>query len=163
MREGSRSIRRILFVCMGNICRSPAAEGVFQSMIADAGVEGELTCDSAGTIDYHRGQPADARMRTAALKRGYELQSKARQVTPEDLETFDLVLTMDEDNRRDVLTLDPEGKWSEKIRSFCDFVPSPESHEVPDPYYGGNDGFDRVLDLLEQGCRQLLVYCRSSI
>ena len=147
---------RILFVCMGNICRSPAAEAVMQSKVAEAGLSHWIECDSAGTIDYHTGQLSDQRMRAAASKRGYELTSRARQVQVSDLTDFDHILTMDAQNYQEVLKLDPQGRHREKIRAFCDYVPQQDVMEVPDPYYGGQQGFDDVLDLLEAGCDQFL-------
>lgn len=159
MRSEITPVQRILFVCMGNICRSPAAEGVMQAMAAEAGLENQLFCDSAGTIDFHRGQAADPRMLEAAARRGYTLGSRARQMTAEDLVQFDLILTMDEDNREYVLAMDGESQWGHKIKPFCDFVDAYDAAEVPDPYYGGVEGFDRVLDMLEDGCRQLLDHC----
>ena len=147
---------KVLFVCMGNICRSPAGEGVFQSMVDESGLSDQIEVDSAGTLGYHAGEPADSRMQQAAQKRGYALTSRARQVQPRDLDQFDLVLTMDEDNYNHVCALAENKDQQERVISFCDFCKEHESVDVPDPYYGGAAGFERVLDLLEDGCQGLL-------
>ena len=147
---------RILFVCMGNICRSPAGEGVLAKKVAEASLSDRIIIDSAGTLDFHTGNRADPRMRAAAAQRGYDLTSRARQVTPADLEDFDLILTMDEDNRRNVLALASTATQRERVRSFCSFCIDHDETEVPDPYYGGPRGFEVVLDLLEDGCDGVL-------
>ncbi len=149
-------MKKILFVCMGNICRSPAAEGVFRSMAEKRGLVDRLKIDSAGTIGFHTGAKPDRRMTEAALERGYRLESRARQVKPSDLEDFDLILTMDDDNLRDVRSMDREGLHAKKIVPFCHFLTRYSETAVPDPYYGGAKGFEKVLDLLEDGCRNLL-------
>ncbi|MFH1498695.1 MAG: low molecular weight protein-tyrosine-phosphatase [Verrucomicrobiota bacterium] len=154
---------RILFVCMGNICRSPAGEGVLRAQVAAAGLAGRVEIDSAGTIGFHAGQPADRRMRTAAARRGYELTSRARQVTPADLTRFDLILTMDEDNRRGVLALARDEGQRARVRAFCEFCQTHADTEVPDPYYGGEQGFEHVLDLLEDGCAGVLTWTRQRL
>lgn len=147
---------RVLFVCMGNICRSPAAEGVFRSMVENAGIEDRVVIDSAGTMGYHSGEPADARMKKSAQHRGYQLNSRARQITVNDLEEFDLVLTMDQDNWDHVMALAQTEEQRNRVRAFCDYCSEHENKAVPDPYYGGAGGFETVLDLLEDGCRSLL-------
>lgn len=152
---------RLLFVCMGNICRSPAAEGVMKHQLAAAGALGKAEVDSAGTINLHAGNPPDSRMTAAAANRGIELVHRARQVTAKDLADFDLVLVMDEDNLRDVRRLDREGKYADKIKLFCDYTTRHSQTEVPDPYYGGPDGFELVLDLLEDGCANLVKEVRG--
>lgn len=152
---------RILFVCMGNICRSPAGEGVLANMVADAGLADRIEIDSAGTIGMHRGNRADARMRAAATQRGYDLSSRARQVTAADLDRFDLILTMDDDNHRGVLALATTDAQRQHVRPFCSFCKSHDEREVPDPYYGGPRGFEHVLDLLEDGCRGVLAWAQS--
>ena len=150
---------RVLFVCMGNICRSPAAESLFRKMVRAEGLETRIGCDSAGTIDFHRGEPPDERMRAAGARRGIRVGGRARGVVREDLEEFDLVLAMDRENLDELRRLDRGG--NRRIRLFCDFVEGME--EVPDPYYGGQDGFERVLDLLETGCRALLSRIRREL
>ncbi|MBT5927158.1 MAG: low molecular weight phosphotyrosine protein phosphatase [Verrucomicrobia bacterium] len=147
---------KILFVCMGNICRSPAAEAVMQAKVESLGLDHLIECDSAGTIDFHTGQPSDKRMRQAASKRGYDMTSRARQIEVSDLEHFDHILTMDDANYADVMSIAPKGPNNEKVRPFCDYVSAFDEPEVPDPYYGGLAGFDHVLDMLEDGCDHLL-------
>ncbi len=152
---------RILFVCMGNICRSPAGEGVLSSQVKQAGWSDRVEIDSAGTIGMHHGEPADVRMRAAASKRGYDLTSRARQVTAVDLDHFDLILTMDENNRHGVLALAKTAEQRARVQRFCDFCMSYQKTEVPDPYYGGEQGFEDVLDLLEDGCRGVLAWVQK--
>lgn len=146
---------RCLFVCMGNICRSPAGEGVLRALLEEEGLD-FVEVDSAGTIGYHSGNPADARMQEAAAARGYRLTSRARQVKPEDLDRFDLILAMDEDNYQDVLALATGEDQRKRVRRFCEFCRDHKTTAVPDPYYGGSDGFEKVLDLLEDGCRGVI-------
>ncbi len=141
---------------MGNICRSPAAEAVMQHKVRSSGLEHLIECDSAGTIDFHTGQPSDKRMRQAASKRGYDMTSRARQITSADLGNFDHILTMDDANYSEVMNLDSHGSNNDKVRPFCDYVSAFEESEVPDPYCGGLAGFDHVLDMLEDGCDRLL-------
>ena len=148
--------KSILFVCMGNICRSPAAEIVFRKMAEDAGLEDELTIDSAGTINYHTGNPPDPRMSEALDQKGYRVAGRARQVQAEDLERFDLILTMDEDNLADVRALDGKGVYGDKIRAFVEYLEHHDAPRIPDPYYGGQKGFDQVIELLEDGCTGLI-------
>jgi protein-tyrosine phosphatase len=157
---------KLLFVCMGNICRSPTAEGVMEHVLEQEGLAGQIELDSAGTGAWHVGQPADSRSRAAARRRGIELRSIARQVAPRDLDEFDLVLAADAGNRRDLLLLaggDP-GRRS-KIRLLREFDPASVSAgelDVPDPYYGEGDGFEHVLDVVEASCRGLLQELRAS-
>jgi len=146
----------VLFVCMGNICRSPAAEEIFRETVRRAGRESEISCDSAGTLDFHTGEPADRRMRGAASERGYELTSIARGFRREDFDKFDWIVTMDGENYRNVIALAPDDAGRQKVRPFCDWVKLPGVQEVPDPYYGGSRGFDHVLDILEDGSETLL-------
>lgn len=148
--------KSVLFVCMGNICRSPAAEGVFRKHVEDRGLSGEVRIDSAGTIGYHTGEPADRRMRKAAARRGYTLDSTSRQFKPSDFTRFDLIVAMDRENRRDILSLDPEGRYSRKVRLLCDFIDDIITRDVPDPYYGGDKGFEEVLDLIEKASEPIL-------
>jgi len=146
----------ILFVCLGNICRSPAAEGVFLQQLARQGLEKAFSVDSAGTGDWHIGRPADARMRHAAARRGLHLPSRARQITSDDLRRFDHVLTMDDQNLQAVLSLVRPGESTARIGPLCGHARHHDLQEVPDPYYGGAEGFERVLDLLEDACAGLL-------
>lgn len=148
---------RVLFVCMGNICRSPAAEGVFRALIERAGRADRWEIASAGTIGMHAGELPDARMRAAAARRGYDLRSRARRIDRADFLRFDLILTMDEDNRRNVLALAGDEAERARVHRFVDFCRKQAGVDaVPDPYYGGEVGFERVLDLLEDGCSTLL-------
>tara|TARA_B110000196_G_scaffold150083_1_gene129501 strand:- start:10 stop:459 length:450 start_codon:yes stop_codon:yes gene_type:complete len=143
---------------MGNICRSPSAEAVMQSIVKQQGLEQEIVCDSAGTFDYHRGKPADARMQKHARLRGYELSSISRPFEDEDFELFDWIITMDEDNYQQIKWLDQSNNYTDKIRRMTDFCSSTQVSEVPDPYYGGDHGFENVLDILEDTCQGLLEF-----
>ena len=147
-------MRSVLFVCMGNICRSPAAEGVFRKFVEDAGRTSEFEIDSAGTIGYHAGDPADSRMRAAASRRGFNLTSTARRITLSDFDRFDLIVTMDNENYDTVSTLHPGGRA--RIVKMSDYAGDPAVSHVPDPYYGGEEGFEVVLDILEEACANLL-------
>jgi protein-tyrosine phosphatase len=147
-------VQSVLFVCMGNICRSPTAEGVFRKLVSDAGRDAEFQIDSAGTIGYHTGEMADRRMRSAARGRGYSLESRARQIAFADFDRFDLIVTMDEANYRDVLEMNP-GSGARVVR-MCDYCEVHDESEVPDPYYGGEQGFQTVIDILEDACGKLL-------
>lgn len=154
---------RILFVCMGNICRSPAAEGVFRAKISGEDWAEVVEVDSAGTISIHTGEPADGRMRAAAGKRGYVLESRARGLRKEDFAEFDLILAMDRSNYRDIERLQPRGETRAQVGMFCDYCREHAEKEVPDPYYGGDQGFELVLDLLEDGCRELARQVRERV
>ncbi len=146
--------KRVLIVCMGNICRSPAGEAVMQRYAEEFGVDVDV--DSAGTHDYHVGERADERMNEAAESRGYELTSRGRQVTQADLDPnqFDLVLAMDTENHSILLEIAKGPKTH--IRLFGDYLDDNWPRDVPDPYYGEQDGFDKVLDMLEEGCPIIL-------
>jgi len=150
----------VLFVCMGNICRSPTAEGIFRHQVAAAGLDGHIEIDSAGTHAYHVGDPPDRRARTAAERRGISLHDiRARRVEPDDYERFNYIIAMDQDNLA-ILQEQAEDVHRDKLRLFLDFSSGPE-REVPDPYYGGTAGFERVLDLVEDASRGLLDELRS--
>ena len=147
---------RILFVCMGNICRSPTAEGVFRRLVAERAPGVEIEIDSAGTHDYHVGDPPDPRSIAAAARRGVDLrQLRARSVRDEDFERFDLIIAMDRLNRETLLDRSPV-PFRERIRLFMEFAGDSEVEDVPDPYYGGAPGFERVLDLAEEAAVGLL-------
>ena len=156
-----RPLRRVLFVCLGNICRSPAAEIIFRKMAEDAGLTGEIEIDSAGTIGHHQGAPPDPRMAEALTRNGYVIAGSARQIMAADLEIFDFIVTMDEANQRDVMRLDPTGGLHGKIRPLVGFCSEHDDLRVPDPYYGGQRGFDHVIRLLEDGCLGLLGLFKS--
>ena len=157
MPEESRSI---LFVCMGNICRSPAAHGLFCDYVEkhQHSIGGEIRVDSAGTHGYHVGEAADQRMRQAAAKRGHVLESRARRVTVDDLADFDLILAMDRDNLALVQSLEDEtdSGTTAVVTLFSDFLDDGWPTDVPDPYYGGSDGFEYVLDMIQAGCPNIL-------
>ena len=145
---------RVLFVCMGNICRSPLAQGVFENVLRREGLEGEVFVDSAGTGAWHVGEPPDERAQRSASSRGLDLGSqRARRIAPEDCESFDYILTMDEDNYRMVSSL---CRGSAVVRPFLDFAEDSPEREVPDPFYGGPEGFEHVLDLVEEASEGLL-------
>lgn len=145
----------VLFVCMGNICRSPTAEGVFRYHVEGAGLADHIEIDSAGTHAYHVGEPADRRARAAAERRGMSLDGiRARRVSRDDFERFDYILAMDEDNLARLKDEAPE-EHRHKLRLFLEFA-TIEEREVPDPYYGGAAGFERVLDLVDEASRSLL-------
>ena len=147
---------KLLFVCMGNICRSPAAEGVMRARLQEAGLGQSVAVDSAGTIDYHVGKQPDKRMCQASAARGVPLDHLARQVRAHDLREFDVILAMDHDNLAEIRSLDPGGQFRDKVKLFCEFCTEHDAAEVPDPYYGGPEGFEVVLDLLEDGCTELV-------
>lgn len=148
--------KKIVFVCMGNICRSPTGEGVLRKLAAERGMSDLIEIESAGTIDYHAGELPDPRMRRAAAARGYKLESRARQFKPADFDRFDLIVAMDRENQADLLALDPTGAHQHKVRLLSDFIDRPEQIDVPDPYYGGAAGFERVLDMIEEASESIL-------
>ncbi len=146
---------RVLFVCLGNICRSPTAEGVMQHLVDQAGADIEL--DSAGTGGWHAGERADARMRKHASKRGYDLTSRARAFDRGvDFEAFDLIVAMDDDNLANLRRQDRQGRYAHKLVKMTDYCSRHREREVPDPYYGGPDGFERVIDIIEDAAEGLL-------
>ena len=156
---------RILFVCMGNICRSPTAEGVMRGLLRAEGLEQSVEIESAGTGGWHAGSAPDARAVAAARSRDIVIEGEARQVTAEDFERFDLLLAMDRDNERDLLDAAPDDAGRAKVRLLRAYDPesaAAEDLDVPDPYYGGPHGFDRVLDQVEAACRGLLDEVRSA-
>jgi protein-tyrosine phosphatase len=150
---------RVLFVCLGNICRSPTAEGVMRSLVAEEGMEGSLVVDSAGTGSWHVGEPPDARARAAARAHGIELAGTARQVRAADFEEFDLLVAMDRANQRDLLGLAPDARARALVRLLREFDEASVQQgepDVPDPYYGGGEHFDEVLAIVQAGCAGLL-------
>lgn len=148
---------RILFVCLGNICRSPLAAGVFRHLADASGADGLFRVDSAGTGAWHVGEPPDPRSRRVARKHGIELDGRARQVTPDDLSDFDVVVAMDRDNLARLETLRDARDAPAQLHLLREFDPDAEDDlEVPDPYYGGRDGFDHVYTIIERSCRALL-------
>jgi protein-tyrosine phosphatase len=150
---------RILFVCLGNICRSPTAEAVMRGLVEQRGLQGCVEVDSAGTGGWHVGESPDARAAAAARARGFTLGGRARQVSVQDFRDFDLILAMDHANERDLRGIAPNRQAAAKVRLLRDFDPSSDrsgERDVPDPYYGGADGFERVIDLVQAACAGVL-------
>ena len=152
---------KLLFVCMGNICRSPTAEGVMRHLLREQGLEDEIVIDSAGTGGWHAGNPPDRRATAAARARGIVLDGAARQVRPSDFDEYDLLLAADRENLADLRAIAPDEAARAKVRLLRSFDPASQGDlDVPDPYYGGPDGFEDVLDLVEAACRGLLAEIR---
>lgn len=155
MPNNDSKLNSILFVCWGNICRSPAAENVMRRLLEKAN-RPQILCDSAGTLDAHAGHSPDSRMSEAGRRRGLPMSGTARGVRPEDFATFDLILAMDRANLSDLQRIAPNQEAMKKVQLFCEYCRDHKETEVPDPYYGGAQGFEHVLDLLEDGCAGLL-------
>lgn len=153
--------KKVLFVCLGNICRSPAAEGVLKQRLAERGLLDHVEVDSAGTLGYHVGELPDERMRAAAVRRGYDLSSRARVFRASDFDEFDLIVAMDQSNLADLRSFDAGARYRHKLRLLCDFIPDSTARSVPDPYYGGPEGFDRVLDMLERAAEGILTHVHN--
>lgn len=152
----------VLFVCMGNICRSPTAHAVFRKLVRDEGLEDRVVIDSAGTHAYHVGNPPDGRSMQTAVNRGIQMDDlRARKVDFSDLVEFDYVLTMDADNHEILMRMAPRDLQS-KVRLFMEFAPDVGQDYVPDPYYGGVDGFENVFDMVEAASRGLLVHIKQN-
>jgi protein-tyrosine phosphatase len=145
----------VLFVCLGNTCRSPAAHGIFEHIVRENGMQEKIEVDSAGTYSGHRGEMPDRRMRTAALYRGFALTHKARPVSGLDFLDFDLIVAMDDQNFEDLMHLAPSVEATHKIRKMASYLKQRPMPYIPDPYYMGVEGFSLVLDLLEDGCQNL--------
>ncbi|MBV6621753.1 MAG: low molecular weight phosphotyrosine protein phosphatase [Rivularia sp. (in: Bacteria)] len=154
---------KLLFVCLGNICRSPTAENVMNHLVEKAGLSNSINCDSAGTSSYHIGSPPDSRMSAAANHLlGIKLRGNARAFKSSDFENFDLILAMDKQNYRDILSMDSSGEYRDKVRLMCGYCRSHSLKEVPDPYYGGTEGFNQVVNLLVDACGGLLEDIRTT-
>lgn len=148
---------KLLFVCLGNICRSPSAENIMNHLVEQAGLSDSILCDSAGTSSYHIGSPPDRRMsHAAAAKLGITLRGAGRQFQKSDFQEFDMILAMDQENYDNILALAPTGRYDDKVYLMCKFCSRHTLKEVPDPYYGGVEGFNQVIDLLVDACEGLL-------
>jgi protein-tyrosine phosphatase len=152
-KEGKVSV---LFVCLGNICRSPAGEGIFKKMVKERAVANRYHVDSAGTSGWHINEPPDRRMRSHGEKRGYTFDSHSRKFASSDFEKFDYILAMDDNNYYDILALAPNMEAQKKVYRMVDFLQNLTYDHIPDPYYSGAEGFELVLDLLEDACGGLL-------
>lgn len=153
---------KVLFVCMGNICRSPVAEGVFRHMLEDAGLVDKVYVDSAGTHAYRQGCAPDKRSQAAANRRGVDLNKlRARRVAAEDFDAFDYLLAMDRDNFEYLLALSSAPEHHSKVQLLMDYAPHLAEREVPDPYYSGLNGFERVMDLIEEATEGLMMHIRD--
>jgi protein-tyrosine phosphatase len=154
-------VTKLLFVCLGNICRSPSAENIMRHLLKQQQLSEQVQCDSAGTSSYHIGSPPDRRMAAAAQQQGITLMGQARQFQAEDFEHFDWILAMDDQNYRDILRVDPTGQHHHKVRKMCDFCRHHPDQDVPDPYYGGQNGFRYVIDLLLDACEGFLAFLQQ--
>lgn len=153
----------VLFLCMGNICRSPTAHGVFRQLVLNQGLQGQITVDSAGTHNYHPGEPPDKRSQKNAKRRGYELSDlRARQISHDDYARHDLLLAMDWDNLALAEQRCPE-EYRHKLRRLTEFCKKYDAPVVPDPYYGGHEGFEQVLDLIEDACEGLIMHIKTRL
>ncbi len=153
---------KVLFVCLGNICRSPAAHGIFEHIVKENGMQDMIEVDSAGTYGGHRGELPDRRMRTAAMYRGYALTHHSRPVRSIDLHDFDMIVAMDDQNYEDLMHIAPSVEATHKIRRMADYLTAHKISYIPDPYYMGTEGFTLVLDLLEEGCRNLFKQIKNA-
>ncbi len=157
MSSSPSNLLRVLFVCLGNICRSPLAEGVFRHKVVSSGMDAHFVIASAGTGGWHVGHPPDPRMTETALAKGVDIRSqRARQFVREDLDRFDHIFVMDKNNLEDVLSLDRNGEFSSRVRLFREFDPEPGDFQVPDPYYGGPEGFENVFAIVNRTADLLL-------
>ncbi len=148
---------KILFVCLGNICRSSAAEEIMRAFLSRKGLDPTIEVDSAGILAYHQGELPDSRMRAHAIRRGYQLTHRSRPVTTEDFYHFDLLIGMDENNIASLEQLAPSPEEKEKIHRMVEYLQLKQADHIPDPYYGGEAGFENVLDLLEDACAGLVM------
>ena len=156
MQNNMSEKKRVLFVCLGNICRSPMAEGVFAHKVNERGLANEYIIDSAGVAGYHIGELPDTRMRQHAWQRGYRLESRARQVKTDDFFEFDYIMAMDDNNYDALCSMAPTTETEKKVKKMAHYCRQHKADHVPDPYYGGAAGFQLVIDLLEDACDNLL-------
>lgn len=154
---------KLVFVCLGNICRSPTSEGIFIHKVRERGLELFFYIDSAGTAAYHVGEPANSKSQFTANQYGVRLPSRARQFEYADFEDFDLILPMDSSNKHNLRSMDRKSRFSDKIFMMRDFDPQPEDGNVPDPYYGGMQGFENVYNILDRSCEALLNQLEKAI
>ena len=154
---------KILFICLGNICRSPAAEEVMRVLLAKEGLGDAVKVDSAGLIAYHEGELPDSRMRMHAYLRGYSLRHRSRPIRKSDFKDFDMIIGMDGNNVEDLTELAPDDESRSRVFKMTRFLQTKRADSVPDPYYGGTEGFELVLDLLEDSCSGLLAFVRQRL
>lgn len=147
---------RVLFVCLGNICRSPAGEGIFRKMVGEHGLENHISVDSAGTSGWHNGELPDPRMRQHGARRGYKFDSLSRKFISRDFDDFDIILAMDDSNYHNIMRMAPDLESEKKVYRMVDFSQKFSHDHIPDPYYSGADGFELVIDLLEDACEGLM-------
>lgn len=147
---------KLIFVCLGNICRSPTGEGVFQQLVKDRDLQSYFRVDSAGTSAFHIGEPANSKSQWTANQHGVKLHSRASKFTAGDLTEYDLILAMDHENLENINRLDKNGEYSDKVKLLREFDPYPEDGTVPDPYYGGMQGFENVFQIVKRSCESLL-------
>ncbi|WP_185154633.1 low molecular weight protein-tyrosine-phosphatase [Dysgonomonas sp. 511] len=159
--KDNTKLYKVLFVCLGNICRSPAAEGIFKKLVEENKLGDKIIADSAGTSGYHNGELPDSRMRQHGARRGYKFDSLSRKFTVHDFDDFDIILAMDDSNYANIMRLAPDIESERKVYRMVDFLQKYSHDHVPDPYYSGADGFELVLDLLEDGCNGLLEQIRD--
>ncbi len=153
---------RVQFVCLGNICRSPLAEGVFRHLVTEQGIASEFVIASSGTGAWHVGQAPDSRMQKTAYAKGVDIsRQRARQFKSGDLEDFDHILAMDQSNLQNILRHDAHGEYTDKVHLFREYDPEPGDYDVPDPYYGGDQGFETVFRIVDRTCRQFLDQIRG--
>ncbi len=155
--------QQILFVCLGNICRSPAADGIMHHIVEREGLSSQIEIDSAGTYGGHAGELPDPRMRVTAAKRGYQLTHRSRRISTYDMERFSMIVVMDDSNYEDVSRLANSQEELDKIYRMAEFCPKSGQRYVPDPYYGGDQGFELVIDMLEEGCENILELLKKKI
>ncbi len=152
---------KLLFVCLGNICRSPSAENIMRYLVEQEGLSDQIICDSAATSDFNIGNPPDLRMKQAAQARNLKLEGESRQFDPSDFEKYDLILAMDSENYWSLISLDPQKKYRDKIKLICDYAQHYKEREVPDPYKW-EDGFDYVIDILLDACWGVLEHLKQT-